>query len=385
MIGPHRSPPQRPCAGKRAGAIIIPVLSRVLSCKGLAALVTGALMLGVSQLGRLSLAQAYRPYHEMQYEEAVAAARTTAPSADVLVLGNSRTWLGVSAWVLGRDLRLPWTGGSIPKIAKLTPSGGTPAVALWLWRRIVSSGPQPRPKLLVLGVAPIDFSDNSPGRDYALRYLFGIRDVPWLLEFGRAQDAAAVLTYRAFPLYAHRATFLSMLRHAHRALFVSPPRGRHRLATAGVAPAGWWVAQYYIWYQGYRVEPFQAHALDELVADAQRRGVRVVLVSLPVAPQLLKVDAGGPPPPDLLRRTGGRRSADRSKSALALFRKMIRARVKRYRVSYFDYMTPEQSVRFQYLDGSHLTLESASAFTRELAQRINRELAPAASEGAASK
>jgi hypothetical protein len=341
-------------------------------------LVTGALMLGVGQLGRLPVSQVYRPHHEMQYEEAVAAARTTAASADALVLGNSRMWLGVSAWALARDLRLPGMGGSTPKVVKLTPSGGTAAVALWLWRRIVSSGRRLRPKLLLLGVAPIDFSDKSPGHDYALRYVFGVRDILWLLRSGRAQDAAAMLTYRALPLYSRRTSFLSMLR-AGRA------RQRPARGTAELAPDGWWVAQYYTWYQGYRVEPFQARALDELVADAQRRGVRVVLVALPVAPRLQKVDAGGPPPPDLMQGSGSRRFADRSKSALALFGKMIRARVKRYGVPYFDYTTLEQSVRFQYLDGSHLTGRSADLFTREVAQRINRELAPAENEDAASR
>jgi hypothetical protein len=340
------------------------VRRRIINRRCWPALLVAALIIGVGQLGRLRVPDTYRSEQEKRCAEAIAltGARPVAP--DVLVMGNSATEYGVNAAKLSAALRMPGKAGSKPTVVNLAVPGGNPQISLWLWRRLARSHAVSRTSVLVVGVAPIDLINESPGHDYSLRYLFRARDAVWLLSLGQINDAAALLTFRAFPLYARGTAIRDLIARRQ-----PPP-----LHVAGENQRLWWVGIYYRWYRQYRAQRYQVLCLQQLIAEAQRRRVQVVLVSLPVHRWLQDVTAGATPPGMGLverSRRGAQPGLEVGETPLARFNVAVRDCVRRYRVPYFDYLTTDQSARFAYEDPPHLTKAAALRFTAELGQRIS--------------
>ena len=324
---------------------------------------TAALIIGIGQLGRLPVPSTYRSGQEACYEWAQSLAHGKPLRADVVVMGNSGAQFGISPDELSRHLRLPGIERN-PRVINLAIPGASPAVERWLWRRVVSRGTS-QPALLVLGLAPIDLTDKSPGTDYALRYLFSARDTRWLVASGQIDSAASLLTDRLFPLYARSMAVRDMIaRRTPLPMLPRPPETRR-----------WWIPAYYRWYRDYRVQPFQTRSLEQLITDARRQGVRVVVVALPVHPSLQAVTEGG-----VVR--GARRPAksapqqERAATPLSIFSATIGDITNRHRIAYFNYLTPQQAVRFEYADPPHLAPRAAARFTVELAHRINAQFVP---------
>jgi hypothetical protein len=362
------------------------------------ALISGALIVGVGQVGRIPVPDRYRGRVEASYARAAHLARTEARRADVVILGNSRVYevvyvggpetlhgkrgerggvaasipIGIVVGEMSRDLDLPGLRGRRPTVVNLGVSAGMPLSSLSLWHRI-SATPRLQAKLLVVGIAPIDLTDESPGRDYAVQHLLGVSDALLLAREGRLRDAAAILTYRAFPLYARRQSVRNLL--ACREFRELLPRRK--------GEARGLLNTYFEWYQGYDVSPLQARLLEELILDARARGVRVVMVAMPIGPALLDLAMGGRPPPgsDMRFARPARALRDRTKTPLDVFDSAIARVVQDTDVTYFDYLTPQEVARFDYIDPSHLTRAASLPFTRELAQRINRELAESSAAG----
>ena len=330
------------------------------------ALISGALIVGVGQVGRIPVPDRYRSRVEVYYAWAAHLARTEARRADVVIMGNSRVMVGIRGRELSRDLKLPGLHGVRPTVVSLGVPAGMPVSSRCLWRHM-SAARQLQAKLLVVGIAPIDLIDESPGRDYAVQYLLGVSDALLLAREGRLRDAAAILTYRAFPLYARRQSVHDFFaRREFRELIP-----RHKDEARGI------LNTYFEWYQGYDVSPLQARVLEELILEVRARGVRVVMVAMPIGPALLDLAMGGRPPPGLDMRLArpARALRDRTKTPLDVFDSAIARVVQDTDVTYFDYLTPQEVARFDYIDPSHLTPAASVQFTRELAQRINRELA----------
>lgn len=328
-------------------------------------LVTALVAIGLAQAGRLPVPQTYWHSTERVYRTAGQLSQGEARSADVLLLGDSRVQFGLQAQVMAQYLRLPGVEGRQPTVVNLGVFGGVPPAALWLWRQATHDRSRPGPRLLVLGVADLDMTARSPGRDYALRYLYRTRDAVWLASSGQYNDAATLLTFRAFPLYARRTTIENVLRGRKQSLFVA------RREERGLN----WLPLYWGWYQDYRIDPFQARCLEQLIWEARRQGAQVALVAPPVDRGLLKLSAGGLPPAGVEAGAGWRASLDKSKAPLPLLEGAIAGIVQRTHVPYFDYLTPKDSLRFTYDASSHLSPQSAAEFSRELAERINRMLA----------
>ena len=334
--------------------------------------VSAVVVAAVGQSGRAPVSRPYVTSTERLYRGRIELACGEARRADVLLLGNSRVQLGLLADDMERYLKVPGIAGRQPRIVNLGLFGGTPASSLWLWRQAAPPGARHVAKLLVVGVAPLDFTEKSPGRDYELRYLFDVPDALWLARNERITDAATLLTYRAFPLYARRTTVENVLARRQQPVLGMP----------GVGAGRWWLPLYYRWYQAYRVDPFETRCIEELLQDAPRRGARVVLVAIPIDIALLRLAAGGPPPPGVgPSGTGTRTVVSKTRTPLALYEAAIRNIVRRTGVPYFDYLTPRDSPRFQFADSAHLSAAGATKFTREFSQRVNAALAAEGKNG----
>lgn len=328
------------------------------------AAVAAVLIIGVGQLGRLPMSAAYQTEEQRRYAHVSAVATNPKAGTDVVVLGNSAAQFGIGAEQLERTLRVGGVDGTTPKVVNLAVAGGNPAIDLWLWRQLDCW--QRRPKLLLVGVSPLDLIDSNPGRDYALRYLWDVSDVPWLLAGGRVDDAATLLTYRAFPLLGRPAALRNRM------------AGRKPLSAVAQTPRErlWWIPVYHKWYRNYEVEPFQRRCLKRLVREAEGAGARVMLVALPVSPALQRVTEGGAPTDD--ETPGASTAPPATGTPLQLFNHAVLSIAAEHRLTYLDYLRPQHSARFTYSDPPHLARESAARFTQELAGRINRELAEAA-------
>lgn len=311
--------------------------------------VSAALIAFTAQAGRLPLGTPAPD--ESVCRAAAAASIGQARACDVIVLGNSDMIVGIDQERLAAALRLGRHAGGKARIANLATPLATPTVNLWLWRRLSGGSAPMRAKLLIVGVAPVDFSQRSHGNDLALRYLFEARDVVWMIGALRLRDAATLLTYRMFPLYARQAR----ARH-----FLQGDEPRVLMTAQG------WLGMYRFWYQDYAVEPLGARCLERLVREAKQRSVQVVLVAPPVGPRLLRLTSiSGAKPVGRRDRRGG--------TALSVFERTISGIAARNAVPFYNYMTREQSLRYQFADPAHLTRPSAVRFTIQLARRINRE------------
>jgi hypothetical protein len=336
---------------------------RILNRRAWLAVVTGALILGIGQIGRLPVPARYSLQQTAFYGRAARLSAGAGRRAEVVLLGNSRIEAGLRATTLARCLSLRGAGGGPPKVINLATPGGVPAASFWLWRHMCRSRRPPATKLLIVGVSPIDLTPKFPAAEYALRYLFQVEDVPWLVASGELTRAATVLTYRLMPLYAYSASFRN----------IAARRPAERLVSGGPSWREGWLSAFYDWYRDYQPEVFQVDCLERLVRDARGRGVQVILVAPPIGMELLKMAAGGPTPPEvrLRRPNAGVVAADRSTAPLPVFRRAVSRCVRRNQVPFFDYMTAAESVRFSYLDLSHLTRPAAHKFTADVARRIN--------------
>jgi hypothetical protein len=337
-------------------------------------LVTAAVALGIGQLGRLPVLDGYRGPEEKSYRQAAALTSPGATAANVLIVGNSAAEHGVSAPCLARNLQLPRLGAAEPTVVNLSVPGGNPAISLWLWRRFARSHALSQVKLLVMAVAPIDLIDQSPGRDFSLRYLLAPRDAVALLTLGQLNDAAALLAYRAFPLFGRSRTARNLI-----ARYRPPPPNLQ-----GENKRSWWVGVYYMWYRSYRVHSYQVQCLERLIAEARSNGVQVVLVSLPQHRSLLDV-AAGIAPRGMRPAPRPQRAEDATETPLWRFNVAVRECAATYRVPYLNYLTPAQSRRFSFADPPHLNPEGATRFTLDLAARINAVLARSTTHGSTGR
>ena len=347
------------------------MISRIASARAWPAAVTALLILCIGQLGRLPVPDAYRQPEDRSYrllEERVTSRASDRPfvQPDVVVMGDSRVQFGISPTTLARHLRLAVAGNRSPIVLNLAAPAAGFATDLWLWRRLTRSARR-MPALLIVGVSELQLTGIGPGRDMALRYHFGLSDTSWLLRSGRAADVATMLTYRLLPLYARRLSIRNWMAR-HRYLEFPRPAPRRELR------------RYYNWYEKYCVDPFEQTSLDALIRAAQGAGSRVVLVSPPISAIHLAMADGGLPPPGIIPASQLRNRRKPRTSPLRLFEAAISRCAMRHQVPYFDYLTLEQSARFQYWDTDHLsfTHEGGRKFTRELAERINELLVPAA-------
>lgn len=327
------------------------------------ALVSGGLILAAGQSGNWPVPSKYLQGEEHNYRAVAAAAARDAPRAHVIVLGDSRIMFSILAPDLAAALRLPGQRDGAPVVASLATLAGDVASDLWLWRRIAGRGPG-RARVLIVGISEAAVMSGAPGRDLALRYQFRAGDAVWLIGSGRLGDAAALLTYRAFPLYARRQSMRNLLRRQER------PAMWRRPEPGGV------LRGYYRSYRTYRVDPFQVRCLEQLIRAAQGAGVQVILVAPPIQRPLLAMAKGFPPP----GIGDGARLALPNRAGhppLDLLQEAVLLVAARLRVPYLDYLTFRDSARFEYWDPSHLAPSPGGArrFTREVAAYINDHLA----------
>ena len=340
--------------------------------KGKIAFTTAALILLVGQVGRLPVPARYRSYADEAFAQAAAASRSSARSADIIIMGDSRMLFGVDEEVLGDNLRLSGHSGGRPKIAMLGVYGVSAADDYWMWRQI-AAGPQPaRARLAIIGLWEPGLMRNLPGSDSALRYMYDVRDVPWLLRQERINDAASLLTYRIVPTYARQGSLRNRIARTQDPMVrIRPGRGPWARETEKILRAlrPRALNMYRGFYRGYAIDAFQARCLERMLIDMKARGIRVFLVSPPVDIALLRMAARAAPdqPARSLEGDPG--------SPLRLYKSALRSVTERAGVPYLDYMRADQVRRFEYPDPSHLTVESAVEFTRELALQIDGYLA----------
>ena len=330
---------------------------------------SAVVVVAVGQLGRIPVPPRYRGHEHEMYLRAIRAARTEAHRADVIVLGNSRVMFSIDAQELGRDLRLPGLRGGNARVANLAAPAMTPAGSLWMWRTVTSGSPRRRhPRVALIGVAPVDFTRRTPGNDYVLRYLYHMRDVLWLAEQGRMNDAATLLTYRLYPLYALHQSEVNLLLRRPRKEPPLPPPSR--------ASDALWLLAHEGWYRDYRIEAWQVQCLRHMVADMRTRGVHVILFSPPVKASLLRIEAGFSPGAPMI---GPNASEDRPGSPLRLFRSLMsNSFQRRPGMVYLDYMHAQDAKGLEFWDPTHLLPPSAVTFSRTFAADVNRVLAGAA-------
>jgi hypothetical protein len=360
----------------RAGTLrnrILLRLATMRSClnKGTTGFITAALIVLVGQAGRLPIPARYRTYGDDAYAQVAAASRSSARTADVIIMGDSRTLFGIDVEVLADRLKLPTSGGGRPKVAMLAVYGVTADDDYWIWRRIAAGPRPPRARLAIIGLWEPGLMRNSPGADTPLRYLYQAPDVLWLLRQGRINDAASLLAYRMLPTYARQGSLRCMIGGTPDPLTrIRPGRGPWTAETETILRALRPNAfkGYRKFYRNYAIDPSQVLSLERMVAGMKAQGVRVFLVSLPVDIALLRMAA--------------RRAADEPArslqgdpgSPLRLYKSAIRGVAERTGVPYLDYMRADEVRQYEYPDPSHMTAESAVRFTRALAAGINAEL-----------
>lgn len=336
------------------------------------ALIVAAVVIGAGQLGRVPVPRVYRIHEDAMFGEVRERSRTDARTADVIVMGDSRVLFGIKPPEVTANLDLPGMAGRKPRVVNLAGPAAILSSDVWLWREITNGPKPPRARLVVIGLAPIDVTPKSPGYDNNLRYLYGIRDVLWLLRSGRIHDAATLLTYRLFPLYAVRHSVINMvLKNRQREPPLAPPSPTANL---------WWLMAHQNWYSDYTVDPWQVQCLEQMVADMQRRGVRVVFFTPPVALSLLRLEAG--------LRPGEAASSQalisgKAGSPLRMLHQAVAPLTNRPDAIYLNYARPEYAKRFKFWDPTHLLPGPAAAFSRELAVDINGRLRsePPAADG----
>jgi hypothetical protein len=328
-------------------------------------LVTAAVAVAIGHVGSLPVPMRYRNHERRMYERAARLSNTEARRADVIVMGNSRVLFGIHAQELRRNLRLPWIGDRRPTVAILAGPALTPSGELWLWRRIAAGCAAPRARLAVVGIAPCDFAPRRYwGVDYNLRYLFELRDALWLARIGRVKDAATLLTYRLFPLHALQR---SVMNWVYRIPQKEPP-----MVPPSPGADAVWLGVHRSWYVDYRMDEWQECCLEQMVDEMRAHGIRVMLVSMPVKSSLLRVEAGMTPGMPMFGASARR---GRPGSPLRLLRTWATNFARRAGVTYLDYEHAEWTQKLDFWDPTHLLPPSADRFTRELAERINRELA----------
>jgi len=358
------SGPVSPCRMAEIGyrAIGPPMRYQVLNKRAWMAVVTAALIIAAGQIGHLRVPEPYIQGEEDMYRRVTALAAGDALRADVIVMGDSRTVFGLGVKQLASHLRLPDQGAKPPVVVSLAIFAEDFASESWLWRRMTQHG-HPNAKVLIVGVSENELMSGTPGHDVALRYQFGLGDLGWLVGSGRLADAAALLTYRAFPLYARRQSMRNYLHRRKQSAAIPRPASRDTLL------------RYYKWYRDFRVDTFEVRCLEHLIRSAQQAGVQVVLVAPPIERSLLVMAKGGPPPRGLVRASAAQGFAS-GQTPWDLYQRAMLNTAMRLQVPYLNYMTFEQSARFAYWDPSHLAWSRSGAplFTREVAQWVNRVL-----------
>jgi hypothetical protein len=331
-------------------------------------------VIAVGQLGRIPVPALYQSHEHQMYQSAMRLARTQGRSADVLVMGSSRAMYGVDPQEMARDLRLPGLPQGKLKVVNIAAPAATPAANLYLWRGITANSARPpRLRVALVGVAPLDFTAKTPGTDYLLRYLYRTGDVVWLLRQGRMDDAAALLTYRLYPLYTLRRSLVRLLMRQPQP---EPPFGPPTRAVDLL-----WLVRFTGWYRDYRIDPFQVRCLERMVAQMQARGIRVILFSPPMKMSLLRIEAGLEPAAPMF---GGRGFRPRPGSPLRQLRAVARRDFgARAGIPYLDYAQPQDARGLGFWDPTHLRPASAIRFSRRFAADVNRVLergAPPAGE-----
>jgi len=336
--------------------------------KGKIGFISAALILLVGQAGRLPVPARYRSYADEAFARAAAACRSSARSADVMILGDSRMLFGIDQEVLADNLRLPGPGGRRPSVAMLGVYGVSAADDYWMWRQIAAGPEPPRARLAIVGLWEPGLMRNLPGSDSAPRYVYHLRDILWLLRGGRINDAASLLTYRILPTYARQGSLRNRIARTQDPMMrIRPGRGPWARETERILRAlrPRALNMYRGFYRGYEIDPFQVRCLERMLIDMKARGIRVFLVSPPVDLALLRMAARGAPdePSRSLEGDPG--------SPLRRYKSALRGIAERAGIPYLDYMRPGEARRFEYPDPSHLTAESAMKFTRELALQID--------------
>jgi hypothetical protein len=334
-------------------------------------LLAAAIVLGINQLGRIPVPPKYCTQEQQSYVTASARAHTQAPNADVIVMGNSRAMLGIDSTELARDVRIPGLRGRTATVTNLTAPAMTPAGDLWLWRALKADPQGPRARLVIIGLAPIDFTTRSPGNDFVLRYLYRMPDVVWLAREGRENAAATLLTYQVLPLYALRTSLMNLVSRRFPRGSVDAPPSPQRDAL--------WLSAFVGWYKDFAIDPWQAWCLQRAVAQMRQRRMHVVLFSAPVRKSLLRIEAGQKPGEPII---GPGALTGNPESPLQLFRALMeRDFASRAGVTYLDYMHPDDSKGLEFRDPTHLRSASATVFTRRLAADVNRTLPSGEQEG----
>ncbi|UCH35436.1 MAG: hypothetical protein JSV65_03555 [Armatimonadota bacterium] len=328
-------------------------------------LLAAVIVVGLNQLGRVPVRAPFVNGEKSRYGKAKAITQRHPGGADVVVVGNSAAQFGIDAKQLARALRLPNQGGAVPEVINVAVPAGDPASSLWFWRHLTRADLL-KTKLLIVGVAPIDFIPDSASRDFALRYLFDAKDACWLLRNRRPSEAAELLLYRALPLYAYRQAVRNLITRQP-----APPP-----LPDGENNRMWCTPAYSRAFQGYRIDNFKERCLEQLIVDARGRGVQVLLLALPVHPSLQTVTEGLVFP-GTVKGVTSLRWTETTKAPLWIFNHAIGDLARRHQVPFFNYLTKPDSRRFTYADPPHLNHQGAQRFTAELARRLTRELTSA--------
>ena len=331
--------------------------------RGKMGLIVALLILLAGQVGRVPVPPRYMDILERACTRRAQQCRSEARRADVLLMGDSRVFLGINPRIFTTRLRLPDRPGE-PTVVCLAVIGSAAESDLWMWRRITAGGHSLRARLAVIGISEYSFLARPGPTDYLLRYLYEAPDVLWLIRHGRLSNAAALLTYRMFPLYARQVSWRQWI-SGRRIRKKLDPRSRPPLLKRRAL-----FEEYRRNLANYRIDGFDVECLDEMLADMSAHGVRAVLVSPPVELSLLRLAARCPQTPlvrsSLVNGAPG--------SPLRLWKSAAQVSAAKRCVPYLDYMRPDQVLRFRYWDPSHLSKESGARFTRELAARINELL-----------
>jgi hypothetical protein len=333
-------------------------------------LLAAVLVVGLNQLGRVPVSAPFVNGENSRYGEVKAVTERHPGGADVVVVGNSAAEFGIDAKRLARSLRQPDHAEAPPEVMNVAVPAGDPVSSLWFWRHL-ARGDSLKAKLLIVGVAPVDLIPDTASRDYALRYLFDAQDAYWLARNRRLSEAALLLVYRAFPLYAYRQAVRNLITRQP-----APPT-----LPDGENNRMWCTPAYSRAFQGYQVDDFKERCLEQLIVDARGRGVQVLLLALPVHRSLQAVTEGLVFP-GTAKDVNSPSRTETTKTPLWVFNHVMGNLARRYEVPFFNYLTMEDSQRFTYADPPHLNRRGARRFTAELGRRLREEFAAPKATGA---
>lgn len=263
-----------------------------------------------------------------------------------LVLGNSRVLHAIDEEVLTRTLEERLGPGH--RARSLSFGGATPASYAYYLDRILEEGLATDLSWVVVGVTPIDLNVDFHGHQNALRYLYGPRQIGFLLGAGEWPLACELLSYQTFPLYRYRQQVKEAARRAPDALDgqVEPRTDAERAAASA-----WTLAHYERRFlQRYEVHPLERAALRRVLDRCEQANLDVAILVMPETPDLRALQA---------ERVGT--AFDDTLEDLA---------AGRPGVTVLRWDDPAIADRFSYYDSAHIAPEARESFSTMLGETL---------------